>query len=431
LIPQDDSHVYNRGLSALKTFRRGKVRGRFIALYLGLRRMHDAVAPLGSGESTSAGEIERFLDRMFTKTHRKQPFVVLTAPFGGSNSPNAPYSAPTSVTSPGRGSGTNTWRNNFQVQKGIGCPAAPQLVESLLANPRGRLACPHMVPDPKEPKTLRMCALNEAKYRGDKHSIWLRHADDGYQVVDLDLPGVYEPYLLPGGDRIPAFALIAALYGFAPPEIYPQRETVRLDDFADDFHFGLEQVAEIFDVDLESPGNAAVLAATQLASATSVASRRRTAPSSARSRRSASRSDRPAGELPPEADPILMNTGLGAERLVAQELVDSGWEVRYRGSQRNVGFDLEAQRDDETLSVEVKSSVEVAQPELTQSEWIAAQALGESYILAIVDFYGSGQQRIWYIRNPAGSASVSQRSVSVFRVKRGSLDPHAAKAKSL
>jgi hypothetical protein len=430
LIPQDQIHVFDRGLSVLTTFGRQKdVRGRFIALYLGLRRMHEAIAPLGAAYSTPGGEIERFLDRMLTKAHRPPPFVVLTAPFGGSRSGNAPYSSLTGVTPPGHRFATNTWRNNLQIQKGIGCPAEPHLIESLLGMPAVRHACPHRE---RGRDGRYACSIEDTKYRGEEHSIWLRRTGGGYQVVDLDLPRVYGPYLLPGDSRIPVFALISVLYGFAPPDTYPQRETVGIPDFAEDFHFGLEQVAEIFDVDPESPGNAAVLEAAQLASTTSIAPPRTPAPSGARSR-TARRSHRArhTGELPPEADPVEMNTGLGAERLVAQELIDNDWEVEYRGNERSVGFDLQARRAGETLAIEVKSSVSFTQPELTQAEWEAADELGESYVLAIVDFYGADQQRIWYVRDPAGNASTNQRSVSVFRVQRGSIVPLAAAAESL
>jgi hypothetical protein len=428
LIPQAQSQVFDRGLSELTTFGRQRaVRGRFIALYLGLRRMHSAIAPLGSVRSTPSSDIERFLDRMLTKTHRAPPFVVLTAPFGGSTSPNAPYSSLTGVRPPGHSDATNTWRNNLQIQKGVGCPAEPRLIESLLREPAVRQACPHMEQDSRG---RYVCSIENAKYRGEEHSIWLRRTGDGYQVVDLDLPSVYEPYLLPGGNRIPAFALLAVLYSFAPPEMYPDRQTVAIPDFAEDFHFSLAQVAEIFDVDPESPGNAPVLQAAQLESRGPSTRLRAPVPppAPAPSGGRLAQRDRPAGELPPEADPIEMNTGLGAERLVALDLVENGWEVQYRGNQRSMGFDLEAHRPGQTLSVEVKSSVDLTDPELTQSEWNAAQALGGSYVLAIVDFYGGSKQRIWYVRDPAGTALTTQRSVSIFRIRRGSLEPIATDA---
>jgi hypothetical protein len=427
MIRSDQEGVLNAGLDSLSGFgRSARVRGRFVALYLGLRRMHDGMAPLGGPSSTPAGDIERFLDEMFTKTHRLDPLVVLTAPFGGSHSSNEGYSTRSGQIAPGHRSTTNTWRNNFGIQKGIGCPAEAAIVGELLHDPALRLACPHIR---KGPEGQYICSIEDASYRGEEHSIWLRRSAGGYQVVDLDLPNVYEPYLMPSDQRIPLFALIAVLYSFAPTAMYPSRETVGIPDFADDFYFSLDQVGSIFDVDPESEGNGPVLQAAQAGGNWAAAA----SPSADGDNSSIveRRQVRGSVDLPPEADPVEMNTGLGAERLVAEQLIDHGWTVRYCGNQRRLGFDLEARRSGEVLCVEVKSSVGFAHPELTESEWAAAQGHGEGYMLAVVDFYGVDQERVWYVRDPAGSASTSQRSVSVFRLQRSSLEPLAAEAEFL
>ena len=281
----------------------------------------------------------------------------------------------------------------------------------------------------QDPDGQYVCSVEDATYRGEEHSIWLRRTGDGYQVVDLDLPNVYEPYLRPGGNRIPIFALIAVLYSFAPPTIYPVRQTVGIPDFADDFHFTLEHIEAIFDVDPESDANALVLQAAQVqAEPTPTPDPTSDDDSTQRPRR---RLHEASGELPPEADPIEMNTGLGAERLVAAELVHHGWRIQYRGNQRGLGYDLEAARTDQTLYVEVKSSVSFTDPELSESEWSAAQEHGEQYVLGVVDFYGSDQQRTWYVRDPAGTASVTERSVSLFRLQRASIEPLATEAEFL
>lgn len=430
MIPSDQPHVLEAGLGALAQFgRQTSVRGRFVALYLGLRRMGTALAQLGSPSATPASDIERFLDEMFTKTHLAEPFVVLTAPFGGSTSPTAPYSSRSGVTAPGHRSPTNTWRNNFAIQKGIGCPAEADVVDDLLRDPAIRLACPHMA---VSPDGQHVCSIANTAYRGEKHSIWLRMTPDGYQAVDVDVPSVYEAYLLPAGARIPVFALIAVLYSFAPPEMYPVRESVGIPGFADDFHFSLDQIATIFDSDPDSSGNAAVLQAAQVevarpATSTLTPSTATPPPGQQPPRRRRVSS----GELPPEADPIEMNTGIGAERLVAEDLVGHGWQVAYRGNQRLLGYDLEAQRPGQTICVEVKSSVSFTSPELTESEWAAAQHHGEAYVLAVVDFYGSDQRRIWYVRDPATTATTTERSISLFRLASGSIEPLATEAEFL
>jgi hypothetical protein len=277
------------------------------------------------------------------------------------------------------------------------------------------------------PDGQHVCSIANTAYRGEEHSIWLRMTEDGYQVVDLDLPSVYDDYLRSDTARIPVFALMAVLYSFAPEAVYPARQTVGIPNFAEDFRFSLEQVEQLFDCDPESSHNAATLHAAQVEFAEA-------APGggsldlreTSSLRRWPDRGLRE--ELPPEADPIEMNTGIGAERLVAEDLVANGWNVQYRGNQRGLGYDLEASRPGQTLHVEVKSSVGFTHPELTQAEWAAAQQHGDGCILAVVDFYGGDQQRIWYVRDPAGTGTVSQRTVAVFRLQRNSIEPLGTEA---
>lgn len=407
LIPSDRLDVFESGRSILETFgAQTNVRGRFVALYLGLRRMGNQVAPLGSEGSTPTAAIEHFLDGMFTKSHRDGPVVVLTAPFGGSTSGG--YSASTGVTAPGNKYPTNTWRNNFGIQKGVGCPASPETITHLLADPGVRLACPHMAVDPDDRYT---CSIANTAYRGDEHSVWLRISDDGYQVVDLDDVSAYGQYLSPSGRQIPIFPLIAVLYGFAPAGVYPERDVVGIPDFAQDFRFSLEQVEALFDCEPESAMNAQLLSVAQGLMTPAAPAPGVAAPG--------------AVEVPmPVLGPVTaLNTGVGAEILVADALVDQGWSVVYRGNQRGFGYDVEATRDGETLHIEVKSSVGFTTPELTESEWQAAQLHGDTFVLAVVDFYGSEEQRIWYLRNPAANAVPAELATTTYRLARTDIHP--------
>lgn len=407
LIPTVRLDVFEAGMAGLEAFgSRTNVRGRFVALYLGLRRMGTGIASMGSTATTPTATIEHFLDEMFTKTHRTEPVVVLTAPFGGSTSSAGGFSARTGVTAPGNRYPTNTWRNNFGIQKGIGCPAEAATVSDLLQDPGLRLACPHMALDPDERYT---CTLANTAYRGDEHSIWLRISDGGYQVVDLDLPAVYGSYLVSSGLRIPVFPLIAVLYGLSPTGVYPARPTVGIPEFAADFRFTLELVDSLFDCDPDSSSNADVLAVAlgQMTAAEVV-------------------EHGPGVAEPPmpTMGPVTaLNTGVGAEIIVADELVDQGWSAVYRGNQRGFGYDIEATRDGQTLRVEVKSSVGFTVPELTESEWNAAQVHGDDFVLAVVDFYGSGNHRIWYLRNPAANAIPAERSTMIYRLSLGDIRP--------
>ena len=409
MIPTDRPEVLDESLRALQHFANGvTVRGRFVCLYLGLRRMRAdstrPIAELGSAEVTGSAEIEQYLDRLYTKRHCPEPFVVLTAPFGGSTSPNAPYSARSGTRAPGRGYPTNTWRNNFGIQKGVGCPAAPNVIRALLDAPQHRLACPHMTSRPDAPH---LCSLHDTAYRGEEHAIWLRHAGGGYQVVDLDQPVVFRDYLQPGGRKLPVFPLIAMLYSMTKPGALPDHARVGIPEFVNDFGFTYDQIESLFDCRPESNSNAAIAleigdSRPFIVSDYGVAE---------------------AADVPSEPPYGELNPGVGAEILVARELDECGWKVRYRGNQKRVGYDLEATREGQSLCVEVKSSVAFAELELTTSEWEAAVRLGGQYVLAVVDFYGGAQRRIWYVRDPAGSAVPSPRTSTTYRLARRHVEP--------
>jgi hypothetical protein len=417
MIPTDSVPTLDAALSILESYgATTSIRGRFVALYLGLRRMGDGIQPIGSGVATPANEIEQFLDDLYTKTHRPDPFVVLTAPFGQSTSSDAPYSARSGVIAPGRKYPTNTWRNNFAIQKGVGCPAEAAVIADLLDAPLIRLSCPHMEADPEG---HHVCGLANTSYRGDEHSIWLRMTEGGYQVVELNAPRVYEGYLQPAGKRIPIFPLIGVLYGLAPVGAYPNRSRVGIPDFATDFQFSLDQVNDLFECDPDSPANAQILA--QIEGGLAVFT-----PAAAPVEMEA-----PAPSLPVLGPSVELNTGVGAEIAVAEEMMAQGWLVVYRGNQRGFGYDLEGTRDGQTLRIEVKSSVGFTQPELTSMEWEAAQRHGDEYVLAVVDFFGSENQVTWYVRNPAANAVPVLVDTVVFRLPRADIQTLSTDAEFL
>lgn len=418
MIPTGRLDVLDAGVELLKEFQRHSgARGRFIVLYLGLRRMGPAIAALGSDSATPTSELEGFMDELLTKSHRPEPLVVLTAPFG-TTSVKGPYSTRTGERAPDNQYPTNTWRNNLGIQKGVGCPAAADVILGLLAQPARRLACPHLASDADG---QHLCRLEGTSYRGEEHSIWLRKTPDGWQAVDLDQPAVYDDYLRPGGDRIPVFPLIAALYCDATDAL-PRRDVVGIPEFAADFRFGIEQVAELFDCDPASIANASIL---RLAAGGLVVGRPSAptlAPQVTDSAPPGPAQPPPAQPLPSLSEPILLNSGVGAELAVAEDLALNGWEVSYRGGQSGMGYDLEAAHDEERLFVEVKSSVGFTTPELTESEWQGAQQHGERYVLAIVDFYGSPQQALWYVRDPAATATPNERTATVYRLPRAAIE---------
>lgn len=123
-------------------------------------------------------------------------------------------------------------------------------------------------------------------------------------------------------------------------------------------------------------------------------------------------------ELPPTPEAVMLNSGVGAELTVARDVEKHGWAVTYRGSLRGYGYDLEAKRADTTLRIEVKSSVDYCVPTLTQEEWRAAQEHADDFVLAVVDFFGSERQRIYYVRNPAANLRPAERNVLIYPLRR-------------
>lgn len=414
MIPVDRSSVLDKSLEILKQFsNKQNLRGRFISLYLGLRRMRlDPDAPiekLGSAKSTPISDIERYLDRLYAKKHRQQPFVVLTSPFGGSASPESPYSAHSGIKAPGRVYPTNTWRNNLGVQKGVGCPADSDTIASLLDHPECRLACPYIK---RNQAGGHFCGIGNTAYRGEKHSIWLRKSDHGYQVVDLDHPAVTKGYLGSGDFRIPIFPLIGILYCMALHGVYPDRSRVGIPEFATDFGFKNSQIDSLFDCDPESTHNSILISEVEdskdaIVQVLTVEEKNNEVPSD---------------QLPDDPDLATLNSGVGAELIVARDLLSSGWTVRYRANQSGLGYDLEATRDEHKIYVEVKSSISFSELVLQESEWKAAQTFGNDFVLAVVDFYGTPERTVWYVRNPAANAVPTERSKITYRFVREHFD---------
>jgi hypothetical protein len=232
-------------------------------------------------------------------------------------------------------------------------------------------------------------------------------------VVDLDEESAYSSYLRPTGTRIPLYPLLAVIYGFAPSDVYPVRDSVSIIEFAADFGFDPSEVSVLFETDPAEPSNARLLEMSGIVASV--------LPSQAPE---AETFDWLAGggTIPTVGDAVFLNDGLVAEVAIAADLTARGWTVVYTGNQSLLGYDLRAQRGRETIVIEVKSSVGYVTPKLTSSEWAAANAFGDTFILALVDFVGTERQAIRYVSGAASRVEPAVISTLSYRLSRAELD---------
>ena len=135
----------------------------------------------------------------------------------------------------------------------------------------------------------------------------------------------------------------------------------------------------------------------------------------------------PAPTLPPPAPPGS-NTGYPAEIIVGDFIEDAGWDVSYV-ARTNCGYDLMAKRTIagaiETRVVEVKSSIGMCNPVLTENEWDAAKQFGQEYWLAIVpNFSPKVTPTIYWIRDPFKRVKAIPNTTKTFRINKTSWTPN-------
>src|SRR6185503_3635894 len=97
-------------------------------------------------------------------------------------------------------------------------------------------------------------------------------------------------------------------------------------------------------------------------------------------------------ELPVAPEAVILNSGVGAELAVAQDVANQGWEVTYWGSRRGAGYDLEARRAEARLRIEVKSSVGFCVPKVKDEKLSPAVDNDNALVLPVADFFRSRDQ---------------------------------------
>ncbi|WP_313223266.1 DUF3883 domain-containing protein [Pseudoxanthomonas mexicana] len=394
-------------------------RGRFVQLFLGLKFFQNSVPSMYSGAFITTELLQSLLDDLFSKSSRPATECVLSV-FEKN------YLARTGLIGPGNSTAQNTWRNNFNLQKGVGCYAPVADLSSPTFLNESRLNCRHIrVANPGELAGARctLC-LSGAAYRSENHRKWLRidASGGGYAVVDLQNHMNFIDYLAPDGKRIPLWPLVVALYHDADAGLsVGARRSVSMADFAADFNFTSQEMSSYFDPAMTHPLNA------KLARSAAWAWQTNTMPSTVSVNLGAVSST-----LTPPAigtTPVLSgsptlppstNSGWEAEQHVAATLRSAGWTV-HEVSRQQLGYDLFAQRGSQKRHIEVKSSLGMCAPTLTAREWQQANYYAANYVLAVVEnFNATSQNVVYWVPDPANRCSSTSQATISHSISRSS-----------
>jgi hypothetical protein len=420
MITASDKPLYLEALRALSRHKAtigSDFKGRFAQIFLALKFYQNEIPSMYSNTLVSTDVLQTLLDDLYAKTSRPANEACLML-FDGR------YLARTGLVGPGNRTSQNTWRNNFNLQKGIGCYAPPTELSSSSFLNESRTKCRHLVPAKRGLLSGARCnlCLSGASYRNEDHRKWLRidPGGAGYAVADLLNHENFSPYVAPNDLRIPVLPLIVALYHDGEPSLFVgQRPRLDVDDFRNDFNFSLEEFSAYFDEDPGAPGNRVLISRfptlTRYSPATSSAARRTVAPR--RKTPASLRLPVLSGTL---VTPPATNSGFEAEQFVAEALRANRWTV-YHVARQLLGYDILAKRGSLTRYVEVKSSLGLCSPSLTSREWRQANAHGVNYVLAIIEnFDALGQNTVFWVPDPVGSCAYTQSQTVSYSIPRSS-----------
>lgn len=422
MIPVTNSVLYTDALSALAQHRAAvgqRFRGRFIQVFLALKFFQNNIPSISSGSFIGSGPLQSLFDDLYSKASRSADSCVLSI-FMGS------YLARTGVSGPGQGS-QNTWRNNLNIQKGIGCYApAEDLADHTFLN-QSRLECRHLQTAVAGTLANARCSLcsSGAGYRNENHRKWL-HIDpggSGYAATDLQNVENFLPYVAPEGYRLPVFPLITALYHDAYPGlVLGTRQSVTLDDFAADFNFSLDEFSAYFDTSPTHPLNASVMSSPGWSVPAGIALP--VQPAVAAQSLPTALPVTPAALQPlltgTPVPPPNVNSGWDAEQYVAAALTNAGWSAHVV-SRQQLGYDIFAERGTSKRYVEVKSSVGPCSPVLTAREWQQANLHRANFVLAILEnFNPTSQNTIHWVRDPGTRCIATPQTTISHGISRSS-----------
>lgn len=409
--------LYVEALSDLSSHKRSVgvgFAGRFVQVFLGLKFFQESIPSIYSGRFIGGELLQSLLDDLYAKQSQAPNKCVLSI-FESS------YKARTGLIAPGNVSAQNTWRNNFNLQKGVGCYAPVSDLSSPTFLDEERTRCRHLVPHVTGSLAGARCSLGNgaAAYRNESHRKWLRidPGGRGYAATDLRNISNFLPIVAPNGQRIPLEPLIRAIYFDASPGLVTgQRGRVSIGEFMADFNFSTAEIDAYFEVKRWLPAGEFRVARPPIDTGAPVFVHGLNAGGSGNSVR-----EIPDLYLPvagTTAFPPATNSGWTAEKFVQSALLGAGWDA-HLVSRQNVGYDIFAQKGRKKIYVEVKSSLSTCSPTLTSREWFQANHYKHEYILAIIENYNELDcNTVFWVPNPsARCAAVEVHSVA-YRIPR-------------
>lgn len=422
MIPITNPALFQVSLQQLNKYKRsvGQVfKGRFIQLFLGLKFYQNQIPSIHSGRFMASEVLQLLLDDLYSKSSQPLHAAVLMM-FEGT------YLARTGIKVAGHAYAQNTWRNNFNFQKGICCYAPPGILAGAAFLNQPRDQCQYLLraqPNQFSGATCSLCG--GGTYRHEQQRKWLRidPSGTGYAAIDSSDIHNFLSYVAPQGRRIPVLPLIVALYHDAGMGlILAHRQSVDIQDFESDFNLSHAEFVAYFDDSPLNPFNQVVLNAGGNFGYTLAANIQVNIP--------------PQPLIPvvggPGAGPQLpapiltgtavqppqQNNGWDAQRCAIEALVADGWTVHDVSRQR-LGCDLLAKKGHRTIFVEVKSSLATCAPSLTDREWQQAQKHASDYILAVIEnFDPLSANTVFWIRNPAASCKANAVSALSYVIAR-------------
>lgn len=422
MIPTANSILFQASLQQLALYKRlagRNFKGRLIQLFLGLKFYQNQIPSIHSGRFISAEVLQILLDDLYAKSSQPLDSAVLMV-FEGS------YLARTGVTAAGHAGPQNTWRNNLNIQKGVGCYAPANILAGATFLNQPRDQCQYLSRPQSGLFSGSSCNLcSSGTYRNEQHRKWLQidANHNGYAAIDSSDIQNFQPYVAPLGQRIPALPFIIALYHDAGMGlILSQRQSVDVQDFESDFNLSHAEFSAYFDDSPANPYNQAVLIVGGNFNYTQAASIQGNIPPQTQTivqNSAVAGAHLPAPILSgTPVQPPQHNNGWEAQQCVGEALTQDGWAV-YDVSRQQLGCDLLAKKGHRTIFVEVKSSLATCAPTLTSREWQQAQRHQSDYILAVVEnFVPTATNTVYWIPSPAASCAANPVTTLSYAISR-------------